>query len=277
MQLDGNRIVIRERSFIDVMDLALRVVRAHAWPLTVAFSAGVVPMVCLNAWLLSDYARNPAEFEWSDDRLIYVPTWFLWYSLLLMVWEIPLATAPITLYLGQALFHDRPRAREIVGASFRSLPQMVWYQVVLRALLVPWVVTWPLLFGAWPYLSEVILLERNPWWSRQRMTTFRRTRALHGRSGGELFARWIGATAAGVLLFVAAWISVFAVGGLLLSEWEFAGPVYTVLAPLAAWSVVGFFAVVRFLAYLDLRIRCEGWEVELMVRAEGVRLTRRLA
>jgi hypothetical protein len=29
---------------------------------------------------------------------------------------------------------------------------------------------------------------------------------------------------------------------------------------------------VRFLSYLDLRIRHEGWEVELLMRAEGLRL-----
>ena len=46
--------------------------------------------------------------------------------------------------------------------------------------------------------------------------------------------------------------------------------------PLAAWVVVGYFAVVRFLAYLDRRIRCEGWEVELLMRAEAARLTRQL-
>ena len=46
--------------------------------------------------------------------------------------------------------------------------------------------------------------------------------------------------------------------------------------PLALWLVLGFFAVVRFLGYLDLRIRREGWEVELMMRAEGARLERQL-
>ena len=34
----------------------------------------------------------------------------------------------------------------------------------------------------------------------------------------------------------------------------------------------GFFRVVRFLSYLDLRIRHEGWEVELLMRAESLRL-----
>ena len=47
--------------------------------------------------------------------------------------------------------------------------------------------------------------------------------------------------------------------------------------PIAVWLVVGFFTVVRFLSYLDLRIRREGWEVELSPRAEAARLAGGLA
>jgi hypothetical protein len=44
--------------------------------------------------------------------------------------------------------------------------------------------------------------------------------------------------------------------------------------PLSLWLVVGFFSVVRYLCYLDLRIRREGWEIELKMRAEASRLNR---
>ena len=33
-----------------------------------------------------------------------------------------------------------------------------------------------------------------------------------------------------------------------------------------------FYSVFRFLAYLDSRIRLEGWEVELRIRAEAERI-----
>ena len=45
-----------------------------------------------------------------------------------------------------------------------------------------------------------------------------------------------------------------------------------VVYPACLWLVVAFMAVVRFLSYLDLRIRHEGWEVELLMRAESLRL-----
>ena len=51
---------------------------------------------------------------------------------------------------------------------------------------------------------------------------------------------------------------------------------YSIYLPLATWLVLGYLAVVRFLSYLDLRIRGEGWEVELQMRAEASRLARQL-
>jgi len=45
-----------------------------------------------------------------------------------------------------------------------------------------------------------------------------------------------------------------------------------IVYPACLWLVVAFMAVVRFLSYLDLRIRHEGWEVELLMRAESLRL-----
>jgi hypothetical protein len=42
--------------------------------------------------------------------------------------------------------------------------------------------------------------------------------------------------------------------------------------PAILWLLAAYFSVVRFLDYLDLRIRHEGWEVELLMRAEALRL-----
>jgi len=290
LKFDDNRITIRERSYIDLLDLALRVIRVYAWPLAVALLVGVAPMICLNAWLLADYAE--VDFE------LGFPATYCWYMLQLVIWEMPLATAPITLYLGQALFMQRPSARRMVAGFSASLPQLLIYQVLCRGTLIPvaWIFTfsiysrplqtlvhvgifaWFALFAVWPYLSEVILLERNPMQRHgtQRMTTFRRTRALHRGSLGDLFPRWLGALVIGGLLFVCFWFSIWLMGGMLLSEWEWEGHPLTLYYPLALWLVVGYFAVVRFLCYLDLRIRREGWEVELLMRAEGARLARQL-
>lgn len=274
MQLDDNRIVIRERSYLDVMDLALRVIRRYAGPLALASAAGIFPAMALNALLLQSLGiTTEADFQTG------LPGRYLWWMSQLVIWEIPLATAPITLCLGQALFADRPQFARLGRSFLGSLPQMLLYQVILRGLLVPWVVTWFLVFAVWPYLSEVILLERNPMRRGRpgQMTTYRRARALHEGYLADFFVRWLGTMVLAMLLTASIWLTLWFLRWRLVGEWRFQGVVYTVFYPLALWLVVGYFAVVRFLGYLDLRIRREGWEVELLMRAEGARLTRQWA
>ena len=87
-----------------------------------------------------------------------------------------------------------------------------------------------------------------------------------------MFVRWVGAVCVGSLLVFSLWGSIWFFGVLLVGKWELDPSTETVRFELALWFVVGFFTIVRFLSYLDLRIRREGWEVELVVRAERTRL-----
>jgi len=162
LQLDKTRIAVREREYVDVLDLALRVIRVHAGPLVLAFAAGVAPMLLLNGWLLAGYAEF--DFEWT------FPVVYPLYMVLLIFLEAPLATAPATLYLGKATFTDRPEPREIFREFRESLAQLLLYQGLLRV----WHVRWA-------YLNEVILLDRNPMRRRVAggMSTLERSRVLH--------------------------------------------------------------------------------------------------
>ena len=269
MQLDNTRIAIRERGYFDILDLSLRVIRAYAWPLVPILAAGVLPMIVLNAWLLTDCRQ--VHFE------LNIPLQYVVLTLLLIVVEMPLAAAPATLYLGRVLFDERPSAGAILRLLVGSLPQMLIYQVLLR----------PLHLG-WPYMSEVILLERNPIRKATPAgrSTYSRNRTLHRGEGGDTFARLLGSLGVAAVLSVSIWVSIRAIRTMLIgrAEWDVdepsAGMVadasswYTVCLPLSVWIVASYFAVVRFLCYLDLRIRREGWEVELVMRAERARITR---
>jgi hypothetical protein len=277
MQLDQNRIVIRERGWLDLLDLGLCVTRAYAGPLLLALVVGVLPAMLLNAWLLAGELDLNIDGPYPQGYMFWIPQGYMFWMLVLVIAEIPLVTAPATLYLGEVVFLERPRAGGIARAYVRALPQLFLYQVLLRGLFVPLVATMFIPCSLWPYLSEVVLLERNPLRRRRaQMSTWRRVRALHGGSGGDLFARWLAAIAFGAILFFALWISMQYGALLLLNEKLWGAAAFTVLYPLALWIVVGYFTVVRFLGYLDLRIRREGWEVELMMRAEGARLARQL-
>jgi hypothetical protein len=126
-----------------------------------------------------------------------------------------------------------------------------------------------------PFLNEIILLERNPLRARSpgEMTVSRRSRLLHGPSSGDLALRWLSCSIVAVLLTLGVFGAFLFASWVFLNQWT-PGPIMIqFFLPLAMWIVAGYCAVVRFLSYLDLRIRHEGWEVELRLRAEAARLT----
>jgi hypothetical protein len=275
VQLDEHHIAIRERGFLDLLDLGLRVTREYAGPLAAWLVVGALPPAAFNAWLLGDF---PSQIDGS--QMFH----YLVLMTLLVIYEAPLALAPATLFLGQALFTPRPRWQGILRQWLGSLPQILLYQGLLRVF-----------FLFRPYVSEIILLERNPI-RRQGAygkSTYARCRALHAGEGGELFSRRFISTAVATLLVISLWGSLLIARAMLQSsaegglgemifmffqdELEIDLSIVAVWYPLVLWTVAGYFAVVRFLAYVDLRIRREGWEVELVMRAERDRLMRRTA
>lgn len=267
MRLDDHRIVIRERGYFELLDLALRVLRDQAGPLCLALLAGIGPLVVFNAWLLDRAVAVPAGG----------PPWmFLLMMLMVVLWEAPLATAPATMCLGRALFNQPLEAGPIAREFARSLPQLLLYQVLLRGLLLATLVGSFVPFIVNPYLNEVILLERNPWRTTRKNTisTWQRSSILHRGQGSDFFLRWMLAIVIGLVLIVAFWGSLAVTARWLFGEQDWSGPFYTCLYPAALWMMTAYFTVVRFLGYLDLRIRREGWEVELLMRAELDRWTR---
>ena len=282
MEFDRTRIPIRERTFPDVLDLALAVTREHAGQLLVLLVLGAAPFIALNHWLLgTDLAPQLFDMEQPPEDVARLWVGYIYALSVLLVIEVPLATAPMTLYLGQALFVERVDWRRLGRDYLRNLPQMLFFQVVIRALAAPWIISWFFMYSFWPFLSEVILLENNPWRQKKsvaRLSTLARNRALHGSNSGDLLARWLGAVLLGAVLVFSLTTTLWIVRCLLMevdpSDLEFDSSLITIYLQAAIWLVIGYFTVVRFLSYLDLRIRSEGWELELRMRAAATRLTR---
>jgi hypothetical protein len=308
MQLDSTRVAIRERSLPEVFDLALHVTREFAGPWVGYSLLAIVPLAVLNHFLVGWMAASDYEADVPGLR-------YAWAMTLLVFIEAPLASVFLVGYLGPAVFQERKTFRQVVGDVVRYSPQLFLSQLLLRGILPVWLLyltvdrytfTWPveaLLVPAnvcWstamrcfrPYITEIILLERNPLWSRdpQRITIARRSAHLHGPSSADLFVRWILSALIGVVLLILAIQTATALTGILIGQWpitqdEFGdnlfelhlSPVHwLVLYPATLWLVVAYFSVVRFLSYLDLRIRHEGWEVELLMRAEALRINTKL-
>ncbi|MCE9547790.1 MAG: hypothetical protein K8T25_20145, partial [Planctomycetia bacterium] len=184
MQLDKTFIAIRERDFLETLDLALQVIRAYFGPLFTALLAGIVP-VAVGIHLLTTQMLGP-DLE---------PNWRVKYTALmlgLVIYLAPLATAPATLFLGQATFQEKPNALKIGRDMFSSLPQLLLY-LFLRNFWLMWALTSYIPFTYRPYTGEIVLLERNPLFAgkTKRITTGRRSAALHAGSAGDLFGRWV--------------------------------------------------------------------------------------
>jgi len=248
---DRTLIQIRERSFLDLLDLALVVVRRRPWTIGLAALAGVAPCAALNAYLTSDPEFNPYLF------------------IVLLVVEAPWATAPLTVVLGSLMFGERPTPLGVVKALARGLPSMVLHQLILRGLIGSFIILFPIIPSRLAFMDEVILLERGKMFG-----VARRTSTLCGARGGEFFGQWVAQMAFGFLFVACFWFGTGAlVSALVTSEvtWERpgAGSLYSTRFQLAVWLAVSFFGVARFLTYIDQRIRLEGWELKLRLQAVG--------
>ncbi len=266
MRIDQTRVAIRERTWLDNLDLALHFIRMNFRACLGAAVAGAAPFILINVVLvaaaLGDTLSEGFEFD------------MFFLSTLLVLLEVPLATAPLTLLLGQVMFVEQPSPGKIMRDLLSSLPQLLLYQVVLRILPV---VTLPLGYAIWPYLNEIILLERNPLVSRPgQLSTRKRSSLLHAGGSGDYVIRAIGASIISLLLAGAIWTaSVMLLNMLFGLQLGRLGQI--VLFQCTIWTVVMYFTVARFLTYLDQRIRNEGWEVELALRAQRQRLLRQIA
>ncbi len=283
MRLDQTRIAIRERSLLDILDLALRVIAVHPVAMLLGTALTAFPLMLLNeslcGWMAGegDDVHTMARYLGSVSMLVFI--------------EAPLASTFMTIYLGQSLFMEKLHVRDVLRSLRRSWFALTWCQGVLRGVIAAWLLIgaadrtvnfseqeiWLCLLAVFvaalrafrPFINEIILLERNPLRSRgdYQLTVRRRSAALHKPRGADLFSRWLMSAIVGVSLVMSMLLTMWYAQGMLLMQWDWGWMMLHVVAPVCMWIAVGYFSVVRFLSYLDLRIRQEGWEVELIVRA----------
>ena len=260
-------VVIRERRFGDVLDLALHVFRDNALAILGWGVVGVLPFALLNYYLFSGRTSQP--FFDEGDAFLYIIFYF-W----LVSWQAPLATAGVTLLLGQRMFRQRVQHVQVGKQWLGSLPQLLVIQGLVRGVMHLFCISFFIPYILFPYMNEVILLERNPLLARGKMNTLRRSGQLHHANLGELLLRWVLALGVGLVLCFSLTLALGTLTALLQAKvpplsWWIVG-----FFPAAAWITVVFMTVVRFLSYLDLRIRREGWEIELQLKTEAARLAR---
>jgi hypothetical protein len=246
---DRTLIQIRERPFLDLLDLSLHVIRARPIALAVPALIGIAPFAVLNWWLLSDPS---------------FPT-IGWIALLVL--EVPWATAPLTLVIGDLMFGIPARPRRLARRLLVGVPALILSQLIVRGVYCVCFILYPVMPSQHPFLNEVVLLERSG-----PIEQFKRSRALSRGIEGELFLRWLVQLFLGATFAVCLLMSVRTIGGALIgNELTWYSPGMTdrngVLFQAAVWMAVAFFGVYRFFCYIDRRIRLEGWELTQRIKA----------
>jgi hypothetical protein len=299
LQLDNTRIAIQERGILEVMDLALQVTRAYAKPLIQTSLLMIIPLMIINQLLLG-WLLEPVAFEstWSGEEASRVFRYVLNMALLITI-EAPLASILATAYLGQAVFLERPKIGQLLKDVAKLAPAIVLNLMFLRGVVPAWVMAAMIdryaEYSGWevmlmllavltiglrafrPFITEIIVLERLPVRpSTTGMSIGRRSSLLHSPASGDLFARSFVVAGIACMLTLGTYGVFLFCSGIILNQWQTTPLLLQLFLPASMWIAASFLQVVRFLSYLDLRIRHEGWEVELRLRAEATRLAGKL-
>jgi hypothetical protein len=253
------RVVLRQRSLADSLDLALPFCLANKRPL------GVLSLVMLGPIAaLVGYLRIARHWSWPA-------LWLLCAAASLVVEGV------FTVALGELLFKPpaETRVRSWVARFLRRLPALL-FAIVVRDLMV--VCSLLILARNTIFIPEATLLEGASFGR-----ALARSRALARNRGGVCFAIWLVrlflpavAALALELLLNGACQYVLQLGHPTGSLFSDGGSGFAVLGALLA---VPLGAAMRFLGYVDLRTRKEGWDIQLrfVALAEQSALGRRRA
>jgi hypothetical protein len=238
------RVALRERPLVDVVDLAVRFCASHA-----GAYAKVALVVVVPAFAVSLAAAQAAG-------------WIVGWAVALVL--AALADAPFVALASRLVFSDSVRAREVVRLSARAMPGILVARAAQLVALaacglvagLPWLWVGPQVF----FVVEVLVLERP---------RLRGAFARAGRIGRSRFGETLSALV--LLLLVRLAFTAFAD----LAGREILAEVLEVKAPASPfvaggswlalagwWCAVPLVASARFLVYLDVRTRTEGWDIQ---------------
>jgi hypothetical protein len=296
MQLDRTHVVIRMRTLSEIGDLALVMLRRYPSALLAGFFLGALPWILMDlavlAWIpINELASGMEDAETNFELFRY----WLW-MITLTVAQTPVAGILTTFYLGQAVFEQRPTWwnvwREVRKQFWRCLWVLGIWRVGLLAVLFPlmrigepssgfldgFIPIMILIYvasirSARPFAPEILLLEQCPILAKKSNVIHYRKRSkhLHSPIVGELNGRFISIAFMLCWLWASVLYTLVFFRGVASGQWNWNLVFHLVLFPLSLWIVAGMSVIVRMLCYLDARIRLEGWEVELSIRAEAIR------
>lgn len=303
MQLDRTAIVISQRSATDLVDLSLLVMRCYWRPILMFAVIGILPFAladfCL-LWPLTKYDLLVMSSLNVGDVEVYRIR-YLWVVTMTILLQAPIALCGVTYYIGQAVFIERPSIRQVFAATWKRGVAVVLILGILRLSLLSFLplvllsldpifrpeVEIPFYFlflcgtaflvrGFRPFAPEILLLERCPLIKSKSGTDqfiySKRSAWLHSALSFELFTVHMGVSVAQIMLIASLSLGFMFSIGVLTGIWQWGIWMDLIVYPFIVWGVASWGAVIRFLLYMNSRIRTEGWELELRLKAESHRL-----
>ncbi len=299
MQLDKTEIVIRQRTAFELLDLSLLVLRRHWWPIVTTSALLGLPLIALDVWAV--YWMLGEDAYLAAEHLVEPQSAMRWrhsiHLFLLYFIQFQIISLPTTVFLGNQIFYEEMPLKKLV----RRLWPIAWRCLIVLGLvrlgLVSFILEWfvdrnevfdwtaeftllivvtgisLLIRACWPFAPEILGLELCPLragWGKE-ITYGQRSKGLHQLLMSDHMARFIGASFFGILMTLMILGGCLFAQGVSTGDWRWNGWFDHLYIPVAMWLSGLFFAVFRFLSYLDSRIRLEGWEIELRLRAEADR------
>lgn len=256
MNLDAARVVLRPRSMSEIFDLALRFATAPAAKLYAKLGL----LFLLPAWALCVAARQALGWEWQ------------------LVWLLALALAtPIqgvfTVAIGRMMFAEEVRLRDVVGQYLRRLPAYLGTLVLTRVMIAVmglafFLVVPPFwMWGRCAYVHEACLLEQ----ASPVDAITRAARMIARNVVSVVGLLLLLSLAAAGFVFVAEMLVTNGLLDFVLQLGRPFGSLFdeggSVAALLGLFLAVPYWTTVRFLSYIDLRTRRDGWDVQLRFMA----------
>jgi hypothetical protein len=250
MNLLAARVVLRQRSLADSLDLALPFCLANKRPLGVLAVVVMGPLAALTAYL-----RIARHWPWPA----------LWA--VCVAWSL-LFEGVFTVALGELLFKPpaEVRVRTFIARFFRRFPAIV-VAVAVRQVVLAFAATlviFPVFIVAPSsiFVPEAVLLE-----GATLGKALARSRALARNRGGTCIGLWVTSMLLIALGAVSMDVVCNSVVGVVLQLGRPTGELFenggSGFAVLGALLAVPLAAAVRFLGYVDLRTRKEGWDIQL--------------
>jgi hypothetical protein len=301
MNFDDTELVIRQRSMSDLFDMTLRVWEKYNWRLAFVYLLGCVPFAIINmilvGWMVT--ADGLITSELLDLSTVQTRTrYFFDYGMLVFL-ELPIAGILATAFLGESTFKQNPSTWQLIKSVAKRWGGIVVVLGTLRfAIFGPLLLLFMQRYGRYepflelfllgivatglslltrtfrPFAPEIVVLERCDLRPRDKAQPRygKRSGWLHSPVSTECFARMAALILinAGAICFLL--LAYLFLQGVLTSSWQWNWVVDWIVVPIVFWSLGAYATVFRFLCYLDSRIALEGWEVELLMRAEASRL-----